>query len=99
MAPGRGRKPSRERADVRVRGADGPCSASSRAPAHDRPQLFSITPPGTEARIATYDPTPKEIPGTGPAYAYLQFTFHEESLLRDALLALCLNRWIDWRGM
>ncbi len=35
----------------------------------------------------------------GRAYAYLKFTFHEEALLRDALVALCLNRWIDWQGM
>ena len=59
---------------------------------------MSITPDNT-ARIATYDPTPREVPKMGRAYAYLRYTFHEEHLLRDALLALCLNRWIDWQGM
>ncbi|RDX52685.1 hypothetical protein OH76DRAFT_118499 [Lentinus brumalis] len=53
----------------------------------------------TTARIATYDPTPREVPKVGRAYAYLKYTFQEEPLLRDALVALCLNRWIDWRGM
>ncbi|KAI0747643.1 hypothetical protein C8Q80DRAFT_1315892 [Daedaleopsis nitida] len=61
-------------------------------------ELISITPE-TTARIATYDPTPREVPKMGRAYAYLKFTFHEDVLLRDALVALCLNRWIDWRGM
>ena len=60
-------------------------------------QLMSITATG-EGRIATYDPTPREIAEVGHAYAYLQYTFPEEALLRDALLALCLNRWVDWRG-
>lgn len=54
---------------------------------------------GVTARIATYDPTPREVPKLGRAYAYLKYTFHEEPLLRDALVALCLNRWIDWQGM
>ena len=35
----------------------------------------------------------------GRAYAYLRYTFQEDMLLRDSLLALCLNRWIDWQGM
>ncbi|KAI0713450.1 hypothetical protein C8Q76DRAFT_462072 [Earliella scabrosa] len=61
-------------------------------------ELISLTPGGS-ARIATYDPTPREVPKMGRAYAYLKFTFHEEALLRDALVALCLNRWVDWRGM
>ena len=61
-------------------------------------QLLSITPEAT-ARIATYDPTPKEVPKMGRAYAYLRYTFQEDLLLRDCLLALCLNRWIDWQGM
>ncbi|KAI1788494.1 hypothetical protein LXA43DRAFT_640871 [Ganoderma leucocontextum] len=61
-------------------------------------ELLSITPEAT-ARIATYDPTPKEVPKMGRAYAYLRYTFREDTLLRDSLLALCLNRWIDWQGM
>ena len=94
---------ARHRAAVPIRGAHcaRPLTAlAARAPHRltIAPQLISITPEG-EARIATYDPTPKEIPRIGRAYAYLQYTFHEESLLRDALLALCLNRWIDWWGM
>ncbi|KAI8999010.1 hypothetical protein BD414DRAFT_141584 [Trametes punicea] len=59
-------------------------------------QLFSLDP---ESRIARYDPTPRELPKIGRAYALLEYGFHEENLIRDALLALCLNRWIDWRGM
>ena len=66
--------------------------------ARDLGQLFSITR-GAEARIATYDPTPRQIPQIGCAHAHLRYTFPEQALLRDALLALCLNRWIDWKGM
>ncbi|KAL1947416.1 hypothetical protein VTO73DRAFT_14377 [Trametes versicolor] len=59
-------------------------------------ELFSLEP---ESRIGRYDPTPRELPKIGRAYALLEYGFHEENLIRDALLALCLNRWIDWRGM
>ncbi|KAL7283056.1 hypothetical protein ACG7TL_002480 [Trametes sanguinea] len=59
-------------------------------------ELFSMAP---ESRIARYDPTPRELPKVGRAYALLEYGFHEDNLIRDALLALCLNRWIDWRGM
>ncbi|KAI0654760.1 hypothetical protein C8Q70DRAFT_1141597 [Cubamyces menziesii] len=59
-------------------------------------ELFSLDP---ESRIARYDPTPRELPRIGRAYALLEYGFHEDNLIRDALLALCLNRWIDWRGM
>ncbi|CDO69387.1 hypothetical protein BN946_scf184575.g12 [Trametes cinnabarina] len=59
-------------------------------------ELFSMD---TESRIARYDPTPRNLPKVGRAYALLEYGFHEDNLIRDALLALCLNRWIDWRGM
>ncbi|KAI9056895.1 hypothetical protein FKP32DRAFT_1421268 [Trametes sanguinea] len=59
-------------------------------------ELFSMAP---ESRIGRYDPTPRELPKVGRAYALLEYGFHEDNLIRDALLALCLNRWIDWRGM
>ncbi|KAI0648258.1 hypothetical protein C8Q79DRAFT_1008605 [Trametes meyenii] len=59
-------------------------------------ELFSMDP---ESRIARYDPTPRTLPRIGRAYALLEYGFHEDNLIRDALLALCLNRWIDWRGM
>ncbi|KAH9857646.1 hypothetical protein C2E23DRAFT_719935 [Lenzites betulinus] len=59
-------------------------------------ELFSLAP---ESRIGRYDPTPRELPKIGRAYALLEYGFHEDELARDALLALCLNRWIDWRGM
>ena len=93
---------ARLRAAVPIRGAHRAQALTALAgrPPHRltiAPQLISITPQG-EARIATYDPTPREIAEVGHAYAYLQYTFPEEALLRDALLALCLNRWVDWRG-
>jgi hypothetical protein len=31
----------------------------------------------------------------GPSYAYLQFCFDSDRLLLEALLALCVNRWMD----
>lgn len=35
----------------------------------------------------------------GPSHGVLHYTFSHDILLLEALLALCLNRWIDWRGM
>jgi len=37
-----------------------------------------------------YEDTP-----VGPSYAYLQFCFDSDRLLLEALLALCINRWVD----
>jgi len=37
-----------------------------------------------------YEDTP-----VGPCYAYLQFCFDNDLLLLEAMLALCVNRWID----
>lgn len=31
----------------------------------------------------------------GPCFAYLQFCFDHDVLLLEAMLALCVNRWID----
>jgi len=33
----------------------------------------------------------------GPCYAYLQFCFDNDLLLLEAMLALCVNRWMDSR--
>jgi hypothetical protein len=35
----------------------------------------------------------------GPSHAVLQYAFNNDLLLLEALLALCLNRWIDWCGI
>ncbi|KZT28524.1 hypothetical protein NEOLEDRAFT_1086918 [Neolentinus lepideus HHB14362 ss-1] len=35
----------------------------------------------------------------GPSYAYMQYTFDDDILLLDSLLALSLNRWIDLQGL
>lgn len=35
----------------------------------------------------------------GPSHAMLQYTFDSWDLLVDALLALCVNRWIDKHGV
>ncbi len=43
-------------------------------------------------------PNLRETP-VGPSHALLQCSFDDEALLLDALLALCLNRWIDWQGL
>ncbi|KIM80798.1 hypothetical protein PILCRDRAFT_9233 [Piloderma croceum F 1598] len=37
-----------------------------------------------------YEETP-----VGPSYAYLQFCFDNDLLLLEAMLALCVNRWMD----
>lgn len=31
----------------------------------------------------------------GPCFAYLQFCFDHDILLLEAMLALCVNRWVD----
>ncbi|KAH6918998.1 hypothetical protein BKA70DRAFT_37586 [Coprinopsis sp. MPI-PUGE-AT-0042] len=35
----------------------------------------------------------------GPSHGLCQYTFVDEPLLVDALLALCINRWIDIHGV
>ncbi|EPQ58416.1 hypothetical protein GLOTRDRAFT_35791 [Gloeophyllum trabeum ATCC 11539] len=35
----------------------------------------------------------------GPSYAYMQYTFDDDVLLLDSLLALSLNRWLDLQGL
>ncbi|KAF8894696.1 hypothetical protein BD779DRAFT_1669166 [Infundibulicybe gibba] len=35
----------------------------------------------------------------GPSHGLLQYTFTNDLLLTEAILALCLNRWIDVHGM
>jgi len=35
----------------------------------------------------------------GPSHGLLQYTFSQDLLLVEALLSLCLNRWIDLHGM
>ncbi|GLB35397.1 hypothetical protein LshimejAT787_0209620 [Lyophyllum shimeji] len=35
----------------------------------------------------------------GPSHGFLQYTFNHDLLLVEALLALCLNRWIDLHGV
>ena len=35
----------------------------------------------------------------GPSYAFVQYTFNHDPLLIEALLALCVNRWIDIHGV
>ncbi|KAH9923951.1 uncharacterized protein BXZ73DRAFT_103684 [Epithele typhae] len=60
-------------------------------------ELFAISPAG-EDRIATFAPDVREIENQGRSYARLRYTFpDEEELLHDAVIALCLNRWIDWQ--
>ena len=35
----------------------------------------------------------------GPSHAFVQYTFNHDPLLIEALLALCVNRWIDLHGV
>ncbi|KDR81795.1 hypothetical protein GALMADRAFT_59462 [Galerina marginata CBS 339.88] len=35
----------------------------------------------------------------GPSHAVLQYTFTQDWLLTEALVALCVNRWIDLHGV
>ncbi|KAF9036674.1 hypothetical protein BJ165DRAFT_594591 [Panaeolus papilionaceus] len=35
----------------------------------------------------------------GPSHGHLQYTFVHDTLLIEALVALCLNRWIDLHGV
>ena len=57
------------------------------------PQLFSA-PNIQIAAFRWYS----QMTAVGPSYALLQYTFTQEDLLVEALLALCLNRWIDLHG-
>jgi hypothetical protein len=56
--------------------------------------LFAIP----NKRIAIFRRYAQSTP-IGPSHGMLQYTFSHDRLLLEALLALCLNRWIDWRGM
>ncbi len=59
-------------------------------------QLYS----GPNTRLACFRRfrQPRETP-VGPAHALLQYSFDDDRLMLEALLALSLNRWIDWRGL
>ena len=57
-------------------------------------QLFAIP----NRRIAIFRRYAQATP-IGPSHGMLQYTFSHDLLLLEALLALCLNRWIDMRGI
>jgi hypothetical protein len=50
------------------------------------------------ARLAEYRRTDVCAPGIGQLHALLHLWFDDETVLLEALLALCINRWIDWHG-
>jgi len=49
-------------------------------------------------KIAIFRRFPQPTP-VGPSHGYVQYTFKNDLLLIEALIALSLNRWLDWRGM
>jgi len=49
-------------------------------------------------RIASYRRSNQNTP-VGPSYAFLSYIFNNDYLLLEALIALSINRWLDWRGM
>jgi len=49
-------------------------------------------------RIATYRRSNQDTP-IGPSYAFLSYIFNNDPLLLEALIALCINRWIDRQGL
>ncbi|KAI0071814.1 hypothetical protein K474DRAFT_1712146 [Panus rudis PR-1116 ss-1] len=55
---------------------------------------------GPSSRIGGFRrfPQPRETP-VGPAHALLQYTFDNDELMLDCLLALSINRWIDLHGL
>jgi hypothetical protein len=57
-------------------------------------QLFALP----DINIAVFRRFAQATP-IGPSHGMLHYTFSHDPLLLEALLALCLNRWIDWRGM
>jgi len=64
---------------------------------HDDPNSYDLfTAPNT--RIAIFRRFAQLTP-VGPSHGVLQYAFSHDLLLLEALLALCFNRWIDWRGM
>ncbi|OBZ75878.1 hypothetical protein A0H81_04773 [Grifola frondosa] len=53
---------------------------------------------GPTTQIAKFRRIEKQTP-VGRSHALLEYSFDDEELLLDCLLALCLNRWIAWRGL
>lgn len=49
-------------------------------------------------RIASFRRFDQQTP-VGPSHGYMQYTFVQPDLLLEALLALCMNRWLDINGM
>ncbi|KAG1756480.1 uncharacterized protein EDB91DRAFT_1325517 [Suillus paluster] len=61
---------------------------------HDDPRSYELfAAPNT--RIAMFQKLTQATP-IGPSHATLQYSFSHDLLLLEALLALNLNRWLDW---
>ncbi|KAG1782780.1 hypothetical protein EV702DRAFT_1176955 [Suillus placidus] len=56
-------------------------------------ELFS----GPNTRIAKFQKLSQATP-IGPSHGTLQYSFSHDLLLLEALVALNLNRWLDWTG-
>lgn len=56
-------------------------------------ELFS----GPNTRIAKFQKLSQATP-IGPSHGTLQYSFSHDLLLLEALIALNLNRWLDWTG-
>jgi len=64
----------------------------------DDPNSYDLCLRTNMARIATYRRYDQATP-VGPSYAFMSYLFDNDPLLLEALVALCINRWIDWQGM
>ncbi|TFK27393.1 hypothetical protein FA15DRAFT_211809 [Coprinopsis marcescibilis] len=62
------------------------------------PTSYDLYSAGTSIRIAVFRRY-AQATVVGPSHGLMQYTFINESLLVDSLLALCINRWIDLHGV
>ncbi|KAJ3542418.1 hypothetical protein NMY22_g3522 [Coprinellus aureogranulatus] len=61
--------------------------------------LYAFSPStGMPSKIAIFRRY-AQVTVVGPSHAMLQYTFDNWDLLVDALLALCVNRWVDKHGV
>ncbi|KAI5124491.1 hypothetical protein M0805_003018 [Coniferiporia weirii] len=56
--------------------------------------LFHVPQGAQSVRIAFFRKYDQATP-VGPSHGFLQYTFTQSTLLLEAILALCLNRWLD----
>jgi len=64
----------------------------------DDPYSYDLCVRSNMTRIASYRRCDQATP-IGPSYAFMSYLFDNDLLLLEALVALCINRCLDWHGM